>query len=88
MPERFVKVDLTKEECEAVHEVCDLANVMLNDLAHSIPRATRDALRTRLNSVRYKMGAAATLFGPAPNIITGTDTDALSLHIAKKIREQ
>lgn len=87
MAERFVKVDLTKEECEAVHEVCDLANVMLADLAGTIPAKKREVLRTKINSVRYKMGAAATLFGPAPNIITGSEVDALSLHLAARARK-
>jgi hypothetical protein len=82
VPERYVKVDLTKEECEAVHEVCDLANVMLQDLP--IKASTKQHLQLQLNKVRYKMGAAATLFGAHTNIITGDAVNALSLDLAKR----
>jgi hypothetical protein len=60
---RFVKVDLTEDECDAVHVLCDMAGAMLRDLGHSVPKSQADNLRARLNTVRYKMGASLALFG-------------------------
>lgn len=81
MPERFVKIDLTQDECDAVHEVCDLANVMLRDLAHSLPVKRREFLHAKINAVRYKMGVASQLF-TGPTVI---DTNPVSLEIAKRL---
>lgn len=78
---RFVKVDLTQEECEAVHALCDLTNVMLEQVGSTISKRARETLRVKLNTVRYKMGAAATLFGTTPGLSLPA---ALSLDLAKR----
>lgn len=66
---RFVKVDLTEEECEAVHTLCDLARTMLDQVGSTVPARARETLLLKLNSVRFKMGASAALFG-GQNILT------------------
>lgn len=81
MANRFVKVDLDQDECEAVHALCDLANVMLDQVGSTVSKRARETLRVKLNSVRYKMGAAATLFGSTPGLIVPA---ALSLDLAKR----
>lgn len=78
---RFVKVDLDQDECEAVHALCDLANVMLDQVASTVSQRARETLRVKLNTVRYKMGAAATLFGPRTDLIVPA---TLALDIAKR----
>lgn len=85
---RFVKVDLEQDEVEAVHALCDIANVMMRDLGSHIPPAARQKLQTSLNSVRYKMGAATFLFtgkhhDSEQNVITGLPA-MLSLELAKR----
>lgn len=83
MAEQFVKVDMTREECDAVHEVCELAGVMLQDLESRIGKKRCEVLRTKINSVRYKMGAASTLFGTGVIIETSADM-TLAHRLAKK----
>lgn len=81
---RYVKVDLDQEECEAVHALCDLTNVMLDSVGSAISISARETLRVKLNTVRYKMGAAATLFGTTPGLALPA---ALSLDMEKRGRK-
>jgi hypothetical protein len=65
---RYVAVDLTEDECDAVHVLCDMAAAMLADLGHTVSKKQADNLKARLNTVRYKMGASLALFGnPNPS---------------------
>lgn len=83
---RFVKVDLTQEECEAVHTLAELAGTMMAELGHTITAQQRETLKLRLNTVRYKMGAAATLFeNGGRNIIT---PNMLPLDVAVRNKKQ
>lgn len=71
MAQRYVKVDLERDECEAIAELADVAvhQILVNQ--QFMPKAQQDRLRAILNSVKMKMGVSAQLFGGSnvPSII-------------------
>ncbi len=77
---RYVKVDLTQEECEAVATLCELVPVMLDQVGSAVPVSARMNLLAKLNGVRFKMSTAAILFaGGKPNQL-----NTLALDLAKR----
>ena len=78
---RYVKVDLTQEECDAVATLCELVPVMLDTVGSSVPNSAKLNLLAKLNGVRFKMSTAAILFdgGVQPNQL-----NTLALDLAKR----
>ena len=77
---RYVKVDLTQEECEAVATLCELVPTMLDVIGSSVPNSAKLNLLAKLNGVRFKMSTAAILFGGSkPNPL-----NTLALDTAKR----
>lgn len=68
MVEHYAKVDLEKDECEAIAALAEIAvHQIIPD--RGIGNADQQRLRACLNSVKVKMSIAASLFGGAPSII-------------------
>lgn len=82
MSERFLRIDLLPDECEAIGVLCDLAAGMLEDLGGTITKAQTDNLKARLNSVRYKMNAATALAAGSP--IPGAIDSRIILDVHKR----
>jgi gamma-glutamyl phosphate reductase len=81
---RFVKVDLDQEECETIHTLCEAFTTLMGELGHNLTAAQKSLLAAKMNSVRYKMGVAGTLFGSRPNLIT---PNLLLLDLAKSRKQ-
>lgn len=71
MSERFVKVDLDCEECEAVAELAENAEALAR--LRNWDATTQQRKRVVVNRVRYKMNVASTLFNPTGQISVATE---------------
>ena len=71
---RYVKVDLTRRECQAAHTLCELAGTMLADIGGRIPLREKELLLTAINSLRMKMSVATTML--PPEIVTVAESVA------------
>lgn len=60
MAERFVKMDLDQDECDAVAELAENAEALAR--MRNWDQATIQRKRVVMNRVRYKMNIAASLF--------------------------
>lgn len=60
MAERFVKVDLDQQECEAIAALAENAEAIAK--LHNWHGQKVEAMRTAVNRVRYKMNVSASLF--------------------------
>lgn len=70
MVDRYVKVDLTQDECEAVAELAEVAVHQILRNQQFMKARDQAAVRALINTVRFKMSAAASLFAPRPTLIT------------------
>ncbi len=71
MVDRYVKVDLTEDECQAIAELAEVAvhQILLNQ--QFMAKREQEKVRALVNSVKMKMSAAASLFGGnKPALIT------------------
>jgi hypothetical protein len=86
MTQRFVTIELTQDECDALHDLCEIVTVALMDsgIASSLTKSQKENIRTRVNAVRYKAGAASQLFAGG-QIITDP-VGMMALDAAKRNR--
>ncbi len=70
MVDRYVKVDLTQDECEAVAELAEVAVHQILRNQQFMKAREQDRVRAIINSVKMKMSVATTLFAPRPTLIT------------------
>lgn len=70
MVSRYVQVELTQDECEAVAELAEVAVHQILRNQQFMKTREQETVRALINSVKMKMSVAATLFAPRPTIIT------------------
>lgn len=78
MAERFVKVDLDKEECEAVAELAENAEALAR--MRNWDQAKQQRMRVVINRVRYKMNVSASLFSHGKIEVAGELPEWLRKH--------
>ena len=63
-PSNFAKVDLTKEECDAIYEACEAlqAHILRAGAVYTVSRVA--ALNAATSSVKMKMSVASSLLKP------------------------
>jgi hypothetical protein len=76
--ERFVKVDLDRDECDAIAELAENAEALAR--IRNWDTATQQKKRVVMNRVRYKMNISASLFAHGAVV-----ADANSVQVAKEL---
>lgn len=76
MAERFVKMDLDKEECEAIATLAENAEAIAK--LHNWHGQKADKLRVVINRVRYKMNISASLF--THGTVKADDASSVQVH--------
>lgn len=71
MVDRYVKIDLDRDECEAIAELAEIAvqQILRNELF--MAKRDQDKVRALINRVKVKMSQAVILFDSRPGARPG-----------------